>query len=312
MIYAFQAVAPTCMVMLSGVLLRKIGIITPELIRQGNRLCFQVLFPLLIFLNLYNAEEIDLHYIKVILYIVGIILISVMILSLWIPKVVKERRQQSVMIQSIYRGNFMLYALPFSQVLGGPSCVALATSVMAATLPILNPIGVFVFSAFAEENEKPDFRRIILNTFKNPIIWGVMLGLAFYFLPLSLPSFINHAGTDLSKIPTPLAFMLLGAQTELKTAKKNMRLLAGGIFAKLVVMPAVFLSIAVLVFGFRGMELIPIFIFLAAPTAITNYQMAMQYDADTELAGDFLVYSMVASAITIFLFIYILREMQLI
>ena len=56
---------------------------------------------------------------------------------------------------------------------------ALATSIMAATLPLLNVIGVFVYSFFAETGEKPDLKRAAVNAMKNPIIWGVVLGAAF-------------------------------------------------------------------------------------------------------------------------------------
>ena len=59
--------------------------------------------------------------------------------------------------------------------------------------------------------------------------------------------------------------------------------------------------------GITGAALVPLFIFVAAPTAITNYQMAIQFDADAELAGDFLIYSMLFSIPTMVIFIYLLR-----
>lgn len=63
---------------------------------------------------------------------------------------------------------------------------------------------------------------------------------------------------------------------------------------------------------FTGNTLVPVFIFLAAPTAITNYQMAVQFDADYELASDFLIYSMIFSAFTMFVFIFLLKTWGLV
>ena len=206
----------------------------------------------------------------------------------------------------------MLYGLPFSKSLGGAQSVALATSIMAATLPILNTMGVFVYSAFADMGEKPSAKKAFLNALKNPIIWGVIFGMIFYLLKLPMPNFLHTAGGDIAKMATPLAFLFLGGQFEFRSAKKNIKTLAVGLITKLIIMPAIFLIPAVYLLGLRGTDLIPVFIFVSAPTAITNYQMAIQFDADYELAGDFLIYSMVLSAFTLFFFIYILRGLGLI
>ena len=55
--FACNAVLPTFALILLGVGLKKIGILQDALIRQGNTLCFQVLFPVLVFLNLYTTEK---------------------------------------------------------------------------------------------------------------------------------------------------------------------------------------------------------------------------------------------------------------
>ena len=310
--FAFNAVAPSFSIVFLGFLLKRWGILTEDFIAKGNALCFKVLFPLLVFFNLYDAVSIDFTYIKVILFCIGEILISVVILTWLIPKFVKDRRKVGVMIQCMYRGNFMLYGLPFTKSLGGEPSVALATSIMAATLPILNTLGVFVYSAFADIGEKPSSKKAFMNAMKNPIIWGVIFGLIFYILKLPMPAFVHSAGSDVAKIATPLAFLFLGGQFEFRSAKRNMKELGIGLTTKLVIVPAIFLWIAVRFFHIRGIDLIPVFIFLSAPTAITNYQMAIQFDADYELAGDFLIYSMIFSAFTLFFFIYALRGMGLI
>lgn len=312
LIFAFNAVAPSFSIVILGNILRRRGVLTEEFITKGNALCFNALFPLLVFFNLYDAENIDFTYLKIIFYCIGVILISVGILTLLIPKFVKDSGKIGVIIQCMYRGNFMLYGLPFSKSLGGAQSVAMATSIMAATLPILNTMGVFVYSAFADMGEKPSAKKAFLNALKNPIIWGVIMGMFFYILKLPMPTFLHSAGNDIAKTATPLAFLFLGGQFEFRSAKKNLKVLTIGLITKLILMPTIFLLPAVYFLGLRGTDLIPVFIFVSAPTAITNYQMAIQFDADYELAGDFLIYSMVFSAFTLFFFIFILRGMGLI
>ncbi|MFV0314811.1 MAG: AEC family transporter [Anaerotignum sp.] len=312
LIFAFDAVAPTFSIVFFGILLGKMDILTNDFITKGNILCFKVLFPLLVFFSLYDAQKIEFAYINIIVFCVVMILISVLVLTYLVPKFVKDRRKISVMIQCMYRGNFMLYGIPFSKSLGGEASVTLATSIMAVTLPILNSLSVFVYSAFSDVKENANVKAAFLNALRNPIIWGVIFGLLFYIFHIPMPNFVHKAGTDVAQIATPLAFLLLGGQFEFRSAKKNIRFLFFGIITKLMVIPAIFLWAAVQFLDISGTDLVPVFIFLSAPTAITNYQMAIQFDADYELAGDFLIYSMIFSAFTMFVYIYLLRGMGLI
>ncbi len=148
LLFACNAVLPTFAIVLLGSSLKKIGVLQDTLIQQGNTLCFQVLFPILVFFNIYAAEKINISYLKLVVIALTVIAVSLLILLFVVPRVTTDRRRMSVLIQSIYRGNFMLYGLPFSQVLGGADSAAMATSIMAATLPVLNIIGVFVYSFF--------------------------------------------------------------------------------------------------------------------------------------------------------------------
>jgi len=308
LLFALNAVLPTFVLILLGVGLKKIGILQDELIKQGNALCFQVLFPVLVFFNLYTSEQVDLSYLKLIVIALAIIGVSLVLLLWIVPCTVPDPRRRAVLVQSIYRGNYMLYGLPFSKTLGGNTSVAMATSIMAVTLPVLNIIGVFVYSYFSDGKEKPDLKHTAVQSLKNPILWGVVIGFVFRMLSVPLPQFLYTAGMDLSGVATPLAFLLLGGQFRLSSARKNWKALTIGLGTKLVLLPAVVLFIVIHWMGITGAALVPIFIFAAAPTAITNYQMAIQFDADAELAGDFLIYSMLFSILTMFCFIYFLRS----
>ena len=308
LLFACNAVLPAFTIILFGVGLNRIGILQETLIRQGNALCFQVLFPVLVFFNLYMAETVDLSYLKLILIALSVIAVSLLLLLWIVPKVVSDRRRAAVMVQSIYRGNFMLYGLPFSKELGGSASAAIAVSIMGVTLPIMNVIGVFVYSHFSERKARPNLKHTALQSVKNPILWGVMLGFVFRILSIPLPEFFCTAGTDLSEAATPLAFLLLGGQFQFSSARKNWKALVIGLCVKLVVLPAVVVGILIYGLGITESALVPLFIFAAAPTAITNYQMAIQFDADAELAGDFLIYSMLFSVLTMFIFVYALRS----
>ena len=82
------------------------------------------------------------------------------------------------------------------------------------------------------------------------------------------------------------------------------------VFIKLVVIPLVFLPIAVLA-GSRGPSLLALALAWETPVAVSSYIMAQQAGADGELAGQLVVLSAVCCIPTVFLMIFILQSMAL-
>lgn len=308
-LFALDAMLPTVCILLCGCGLRRCGILTEAFLRQGDRLCFLVLFPLLVFWNLYDGRA----YLEqggqvgmAIGFAYGVIALSLLVGTVVLPRFVRDRRRLPVIAQAFYRGNFMLYGLPFSELLGGQASLVVATTMSAATLPVLNMAAIFQFATFTGGGGQP-WRRVAVRTLQNPIIWGVLLGILFQRMDWVLPAAMETAVSDLAGIATPLAFLFLGGQfhglPELRTARTLLPLLA----VKLLLLPLLGLSVCIFALHMGRTELIPAFIFLAAPTAITTYQLAVQYEADARLAADVTVYSLLFSVCSLFLWIYLLR-----
>ena len=80
---------------------------------------------------------------------------------------------------------------------------------------------------------------------------------------------------------------------------------------RLIFMPLIFMPIAVLL-GFRNVELTAIMTMLATPPAVSSFTMAQQMGGDSELAGQLVVFSTIASIFTLFLWIFALKQLALI
>ena len=93
---------------------------------------------------------------------------------------------------------------------------------------------------------------------------------------------------------------------EFSKVSANLRALAIGVLGKLVVMPFLFITAAVLC-GFRGIELVSLMVLFMAPSAVSSYTMAQQMDADGELAGQQVVFTTAFSILTIFLFVLVTK-----
>ena len=62
LLYALQAVLPTLLLLLLGAFLRRIHLLTERFASEGDKLCMQVLFPVLIFRNILQGQgETDVY-----------------------------------------------------------------------------------------------------------------------------------------------------------------------------------------------------------------------------------------------------------
>ena len=93
--------------------------------------------------------------------------------------------------------------------------------------------------------------------------------------------------------------------------KQNLRQLAVTLTGRLVIVPLILVPIAAIM-GFRGVELLSVFIMAGAPTAVSSFTMAEQMEADGELAGQIVVFGSTFCIITIFLWIFCLKQIGLI
>ena len=310
--YALQAVLPVALLLLLGCLMRKRGLVSEHFAAEGDHLCMRLLFPVLLFRSISQGELALDSCLRSIAFAYGIIAVSLLAGILLIPRLVRDRNQIAVVIQSLYRGNFTLYGIPFSQLLGGSGAAAAASAIAAATLPVLNIAAVVMYAWYAGR-ERRNWVQLLKGILKNPILWGVFLGLAFRPFHAALPGPLESLTASLAAMASPLAFLTLGVKLYGGRVPAEQRKLTGAVVLyKLLIMPVLVLPVAIWGFGLRGPELIPVFLFAAAPSAITTYQLAGEYGADDLLAGSIVTISTLFSSVTLCLFVAVLKNLSLI
>ena len=310
--YALQAVLPVALLLLLGCLMRKRGLVSEHFAAEGDHLCMRLLFPVLLFRSISQGELALDSCLRSIAFAYGIIAVSLLAGILLIPRLVRDRNQIAVVIQSLYRGNFTLYGIPFSQLLGGSGAAAAASAIAAATLPVLNIAAVVMYAWYAGR-ERRNWVQLLKGILKNPILWGVFLGLAFRPFHAALPGPLESLTASLAAMASPLAFLTLGVKLYGGRVPAGQRRLTGAVVLfKLLIMPLLALPVAIWGFGLRGTELIPVFLFTAAPSAITTYQLAGEYGADDLLAGSIVTISTLFSSVTLCLFVAVLKNLSLI
>lgn len=308
-VLSLTVVAPICIYILLGVLAKKLKWIGDVGLTQTNKLIYSLFFPIVMFVNIYNSDIKESFNLKLVVFLLIMYTVVFILLNLIIPIFIKERPVQASVIQGIYRSNSILYALPITLAIYGPEKAGVAAVCVSIMVPFSN-----IFCVILLENKrgnKANIKKILLSLIKNPIILGALIGLTVKLLDITFPKVFETILSDLSKVVTPLALILLGAGLNYGNIKKDKFYIALACISKLIIVPTLFI-LAGYLFGFRGVELVTIFALSAVPTAVNTYVMAKELGADGPLAGEIVAFTSTLSILTIFLWMLLLTGIGLI
>lgn len=298
---AAQVIAPLLILMVLGVFLRKTKLMDEATYRKLNTLIFKVFLPPLIFYNVYKSSLSEAFDGKLILFSVIGVLALFVVLVLVVPLLEKDNRRRGAMIQGIFRSNFVIFGVPLTTALMGDTAAGKVAVTVAFVVPLFNFLAVISLEVF--RHGKPDLKKILKGIVTNPLIIASVLGILCTAIGLKLPKVIETAVSDVAKIATPLALIVLGASLDFALLKANSVRVLLVTAARLVVVPFVFLGIAILM-GFRGADIAILLAAFASPTAVSSYAMAQQMDSDDALAGQIVASTTAFCIFTVFLFVF--------
>lgn len=309
-IVSFNVIAPVFFLMVLGYLLvNYTSLADRQLTKQANAIVFKIFLPCMLFYNVYQSDigaEIQGR-IKLCIWAAGGLIILFILLCLIVPKVVKQENQQGVVIQGIFRSNYVIFGVAVVQNMYGSKSTTTAAILSAILVPMYNFLAVVALSIFGEKRET-DWKKIIMDIIKNPLILSSMLGVVFSLLGIRLPTAVDTTVQDLAKLSTPIAFMILGGDLDFSKVKGNLKLSSVVLTIKLVILPLIMIPMVVMM-GYRDADLLSALLAYQTPVAVSSYIMAQQAGADGQLAGQLVVFSSVLSIFTLFVTIFILRTM---
>ena len=282
-----------------------------KLTKQANAIVFKIFLPCMLFYNVYQSDiGAEIHSrIKLCIWAAGGLLILFVLLCLIVPKVVKQENQQGVVIQGIFRSNYVIFGVAVVQNMYGAKSTTTAAILSAILVPMYNFLAVVALSIFGEKRET-DWKKIILDIVKNPLIISSVLGIIFSLLGIRLPTAVDTTVQDLAKLSTLIAFMILGGDLDFSKVKGNLKVASVVLTIKLVILPLIMIPMIVMM-GYRDADLLSGLLAYQTPVAVSSYIMAQQAGADGQLAGQLVVFSSVLSIFTLFVTILILRTIGL-
>ncbi len=296
---SFNIVMPLVLLMATGMLIRKVGLVSEDAFRVINRIVFYIGIPTLVF----HAVVTDTTTARwqYALWVAGSVLVA-FLLSLLLARVLtKDPAKRGTLAQAAYRSNDGIFGLAVATALLGEGNTGTMAFTLVISATLFGVTGVLCYEL--NRGGRVKIGRVLLNTIKNPIIIGGVLALIVRISGLQLPHVILKPIEYFKSMCTPLGFLVLGGLLSFKSLKEDWKLVTAVSAVKLIVFPVVFCSLAYFVGGLRGAELASIFIVFSAPTAMSCMPMASELGGDVKLSGELIAVTTVLSLLTVFLYL---------
>ena len=311
LIFSLNATIPIFLMMLLGMLFRKLGWMDEVFAAKMNKFVFLVPLPVLLFEQLATVDFSEVWDIKFILFCFVVTAISITISTL-ISLLWKDRSIKGEFIQATYRSSAALLGIAFIQNIYGTA--GMAPLMIIGSVPLYNIMAVVVLSVFKPGNNSFD-KALVKKTLKgiatNPIIIGIVAGFVWSALKLPMPSILHKTVSSIGATATPMGLMSMGATFEMKKATSKMKPTLVAVFMKLVGFCAIFLPVAA-VLGFRNEELIAILVMLGSATTVSCFVMARNMGHEGTLSSGVIMMTTLLSAFTLTMWLDVLRSFGLV
>ena len=305
---AFEVVFPILTYMMVGFAATKLNVWDAETSAKVNKLIFVSFLPILLYENIrgINMDQ-GIDY-RLTIYAVASVLITYGLLFIIIPMIEKDNNRRGVMIQGIYRSNYIIIGVPMTQTILGQENIGFTAALIGVIIPIFNILAIIAMEIYRDSHVH--WGRIVKNVVKNPFVIATFFGFGVLLSGIRLPSFIDTATVAMGRTATPIALAAMGGCFRFGGAKNCLKQLIISVSGKLVCMPAIWLTVAALL-GFRGHAFVSLMSLYGAPVAVSSYSIAQQMGGDSELASQIVVYTSVFSILTLFLVTFITKSLGL-
>ncbi len=305
MLTVFASLLPVFVMIAAGFGLRKSGVIAAEHWRGVELVAYWVLFPALLILVLAESTLSlgDAAPFALALFVT----ISVVMVLVWLAR--RPLRQLlgmdapafTTLFQTTTRWHGFIALAVVDELYGDPGLAILAVA-FAVMVPVLNVVNIMVLAVYAAHEPAP-LRLIARALIRNPLIWGVVIGLLLKFAGITLPDLLRTTLNLAGEGALGVSLLALGAGLSWQAAKTAGREVMLSSFIKLVVTPILAAGVAAL-FGVTGMSFVIVIVATAVPTAVNGYVLARTMGGDAELYAATATAQVMLSFVTLPLFIW--------
>lgn len=281
-------------VILTGYLIARFGLIGPEAHQVLSRLAFFVLSPALLFTVLAEA---DLHALfSRQLPVAAVSAVVPMAVFLAVALAVWRRKVPEATVGALSSGylNANNIGIPVAAYVVGDA--AASAPVILLQLIVFAPIALTVLDVTA--SDRVSLGRILSQPVRNPLIIGSLLGLVVALADIELPEPVLAPFELVGAAAVPIILINFGMSLhgrKLLDAPGSRRDVVLAVALKLALMPVVAWAASRFLFGLEGHDLFVAVVLAALPTAQNVFNYAQRYRRGEVLARDAVLLSTLLS-----------------
>lgn len=312
-IYSVNVTLPIFLVMVIGYILKQMGMFNDNFVTAANKFNFKVTLPFLLFRDI---SGVDIRAVFDLRYVLFCALSSTV--CFWLiwgatKLFLKDKSMRGAFVQASFRSSAAVMGLAFIENIYGAS--AMGPLMIVSAVPLYNIFSVVVLTFegtnAGNESSRQKIKEACTGIAKNPIIWGILAGLAVGLVGIKLPVVVSKTVNSVAQMATPLALITIGAGFEGRKALAKIKPTLAAALIKLIIQPLIFVPLAAWM-GFTGEKLIAILIMLASPTTPSCYIMAKNMNNDGVLTASVIVTTTLLAAFTLTGWIFLLKTVGLI
>ena len=307
-LFSFDAVFPIFLVMALGYFLYRIGVINDSFISVGTKVTFNVAIPCMLFPNIVDASLDQTFDLTLTAFVVGGTILSVLIMRLIVPRVIKDPPEWTAFIQGAFRSNSLIIGFALIDALGGSLALAKASMLLVFLGPLYNILAVLVLSEATKGKKGHSTWKSLVT---NPVLITTLFALLLMLLGIKIPTVLRDTIDMVGDMTLPLSLLTLGASISFKQGDINMPHAVTASLIKVVFIPLLFLPLAYIL-GFRDIDMILCLVMFSSPAAVSCFPMAYQMGANARLSGMIIAITNTLSMGTLFLIVYFMRLLAII
>lgn len=312
-VFSLNTTIPIFLVILLGWIFKQRGLFNDNFVDVINKYVFKVALPVLLFRDISSNPVNEMFDGK--FFAFCMIGTTIMFIGVWIFAYffLSDKSMVGAFTQAAARGSTAVLGIAFVENIYGST--GMTPLMIIAAVPLYNIFSVIILTVCSNDQTETDLKgtikRAFINILKNPIIWGVLLGIPFSVAGISLPVIASKTVSSISQTATPMALLAVGAGFEGRKAIQKIKPTLVATFIKLVALPAIYFPFA-LMMGFRNSALVAILIMVGSPTTVTCYIMAKNMGNDEVLTSSIVVAATLLSSITLTMWVFIMKSFGLI
>lgn len=310
LIFSLNSTMPLFFIMLLGYLLHRKNFLTDDFVAMANKFVFNVALPVQLFRDLATMDVRASFDAKYVLFCAAVTTASILVIWALAKLFLKEKHIVGEFVQACYRSSAAILGAAFIQNIYGSS--GMSGLMILGSVPLYNIFAVIILTLEspaldAKSGMGEKIKKSLKGIVTNPILLGIAAGFVWSLLRLPMPTMANKTLSSLAGMTSPLALLAIGAGFKGREALGYLKPTAVATVTKLVILPAIFLPMAVH-FGFTDQKLVALMVMLGSVTTPAGYVMAKQMGHEGTLTGSVCVTTTVFSALTLTFWVFWARS----